>query len=324
MNKARITYVDFGAGIMILWVIISHVIHAHWQMALDGWWGTTDLNLLLDNVHAFIDETGSLKLNPITDICPYLFFFMPWFFYKSGQFFKKRGVIELVKKDARKFLVQFLIWSTIGYVLYLCYSYISGSLSFHSVIYSTLRKLFLEGSVEINGPLWFLLTIFGVRQVANLILPDREDRLYKVKSISIVVAGISVAYVLYLANFRLTPQWVANGAAGLSFFTLGYSLQQYSGNYLLTEVMCLAGIITFNNVCRCITKYLDKISRPFKSIGKNAMIIYVSHGLLYTFVTYTLPALGLNNLMPYTLWLIVGTYVLFLPLFYYLNLQIKK
>ena len=35
----------------------------------------------------------------------YVFFYMPWYFYKSGTFFRERGVKETLAKDFRKLIL---------------------------------------------------------------------------------------------------------------------------------------------------------------------------------------------------------------------------
>ncbi len=141
MPRQRIPFIDFAAGIMILWMIIYHALCYEWGFISRG-----------------IEIT-----NPCVYF-PYLSFFMPWFFYKSGQFFEKRPMKESLSKDARKLLLTFVIWSAIGYTFYLLFGTLNHSLTLRSATYSIARGLFLTGKVPINEPLWFLLTLFGVRQ----------------------------------------------------------------------------------------------------------------------------------------------------------------
>lgn len=350
MVQNRIQYIDLGAGIMILWMIISHAVHASWNVSLYSASCLEDISVLND-FHAYIDETGEVRLNPIIDILPFLYFFMPWFFYKSGKFFKKQDVLNLLKKDADKFLYQFVIWSAIGFVFYLIFCYLNDTLSFRSIVYRPLKQLFFEGSVEINNPLWFLLTIFGVRQIANVILPNKEERLFKAKCLCVILVGVLAAFLLHLYNNHYIPQWVANGSAGLAFFTMGYAFcgyetkwwillpcigiyiaeciwgfsyidmrknYLYSGYYLLNIVESYAGIVVFNNLCRFISTHTH--AKFFQLVGRNAMIIYVSHGVLYAGI----PNMINNSMVPYTLWIIIGSYIVFLPTMCYVKNRIDK
>ena len=101
MDSKRIPYVDTVAGIMILWMIFQHAVQSAWEI------GT----LSPGEMYAW---------NPNTWF-PYLNFFMPCFFYKSGAFYKKRSVKELWYKDSHKFLRTFIIWSLAGYIYCLGY-----------------------------------------------------------------------------------------------------------------------------------------------------------------------------------------------------------
>ena len=94
-ERTRLPWLDFASGIMILWMIIYHALQTAWNYELNGLWNITDLSLLPEGVHAFINSEGNLEvLNPCL-VFPWLHFFMPWFFYKSGQFFQKRSVKDI-------------------------------------------------------------------------------------------------------------------------------------------------------------------------------------------------------------------------------------
>jgi len=80
MDNKRLTYIDLGAGVMVLWIIMGHAV----------------------SVVSFTPPENQLQL-PLT-----LFFALFWFFYKSGQFFSKSDVIELYKKNKRKLISEFV------------------------------------------------------------------------------------------------------------------------------------------------------------------------------------------------------------------------
>ena len=354
MTQERISYIDLGAGIMILWMILGHAFSAsHWmEIGLHELWNVTDASLIPEGVHAKIGPDGKIRAMGMSAYIPsVLFFFMPWFFYKSGQFFRKRSIKDEWKKDWDKLIRQFLIWSAIGYVLHITFMSINGVITLRNATYSVLRGFFLNGHIELNVPLWFLFTLFLVRQVANILLPQENDRYYWAKCAAIIVIGQLVAFGCYCTDFRLMPLWVANGSAGLAYFTLGYCLSKYETKwwllvpcvlgyaacciwgfpdvgmhsnectsalkYILSLPGGVAGIVSFNVLCRYISKYLHYLSVPFEYVGKYAMIIYVSHGILYITIQRILNSFELTSLMPYTLWLILGAYVLFLPAFCY-------
>ena len=344
MSK-RIRHIDIAAGVMILWMIIYHAICYAWSFDLRDYWWMDDLSLLPAGLHAIINNEGRIEtLNPCV-LFPYLSFFMPWFFYKSGQFFKKKSINELWIKDSSKLLCTFVVWSAIGYIFYLVFNFLQHTLTFRSATFSIVRGLFLTGKIPINEPLWFLLTLFGVRAIANITLPNKEDKWSWLKALGLAAIGYMIAYLAYRVNYRLLPYWIANGASGYAFFVLGYGLREYeskwwiimpslciyllccvvgfpmvdmmfnkliAGNYLLWMPVALCGIVTFNTVCRFISKYIS--IKPLELVGQYAMPIYVMHILVVLTIQFVIYYFKIEILYSYMLWLFLAGYVLFLPL----------
>lgn len=352
-GMSRLPWLDFASGIMILWMIVYHAISTAWGYEIHDLWGITDVSLLPAGVHAFIGIEGTLEvLNPCL-VFPWLYFFMPWFFYKSGQFFTKRSVKDLWKKDSRKLLKTFVIWSLVGYIFYLFIGLFDGYLTLRNSTYSIVRGLFLRGQVPINTPCWFLLTLFGVRFVANNLLPERDDKYAAWKIISMVAIGYVISYLAYRFNHRLLPYWVANGAAGLSFFALGYAMRDWeqkwivlissvvvcvvgsiigcpivdmfpnklvNGDYFLWIPVSLCAIIIFNTLCKFLCRYIR--IKPVELIGKNAMIIYVTHILVLTLVVEFVPITRLSTNL--VIALIIMAYLLVLPILCWFKNNIRN
>ena len=341
----RIRHIDLGAGIMILWMIIYHALCYSWSFDLSDYLGISNLSQLPKGLHAYVNYDGQIEMINPCIFFPYLSFFMPWFFYKSGQFFRKRPWKEQLDKDARKLLRTFVIWSIIGYVMFLAFGVLQHTLTLRSATYSIVRGLVLTGKVPLNEPLWFLLTLFGVRLMANLTLPERDEKYYIAKILILALMGYIVACLAYRFNHRLLPYWVANGAAGFSFFVFGYSLKEHenkwwliipclvvyivccfigfpmvdmmfnkliAGNYLLWLPVALCGIVTFNTICRFTCKYIS--IRPLEIVGQNAMTIYVTHILIVLTLQFIITYFELTSLYSYTLWLYLAGYAIFLPL----------
>ena len=335
MTKERISYIDLGSGIMILWMILGHTCMAA------GFTGTP------------------ARESWISDYVPnFLFFFMPWFFYKSGQFFYKRNTKELWNKDWKKLINIFLVWSAIGYISYLFSLVVYDDFTFRNVVYLVVRHFILGGSIDLNHPLWFLLTLFGVRQIANIILPREADKYYWLKCVVIILIAYSIGLGVYCINYRLVPIWIANDSTGLAYFTLGYCLQKHEVKWwllvpcLLGYITCcilgfpgidmhsnscenvvryvvslpasFVGIVTFNFTCRLVSKYLTYISLPFENIGKYAMIIYVSHGIIYGSIPWIIDSLHYTISHTCAFWVILGTYVIIIPLLCILSPKFSK
>ena len=348
----RADYIDVGAGIMILWMITFHALLSTYR--LDSF-AISELSL---NITTLKNGWGVyLPKSPVV-LFPYLHFFMPWFFYKSGQFFSKRDSYSLLVKDWKKLLTPFLLWSFVGYVFFVVFCCMDGSFSIRKVTLDVLSTLFFDGHVSINGPLWFLLTLFLVRQVANVILPSTNDKYYWPKIISIVLIGSCAAYAFWHWKIKNLPLWIINGTTGFVFYALGYSMHKYETKwwlivpcamcyivccvwgfsvvgmrtnvlltpnklYILNIPECFAGIVVFNVCCRIAVeychKYLHWLLAPLKVVGSYAMVIYVTHALLYKSVVNITMIYKLGAVIPYTLWIILGLYIVFLPLFCYVS-----
>lgn len=135
--KSRERYVDAVAGIMIAWMILIHC----------NYFSETRLHF-----------------------AKFLGFYMPWFFYKSGMFFTPKESTFLIKKDAKKLLRYFIVYSFIGWGVWCVCGLTDGSLVFKECINDPVRQFLHHGSIQGNGALWFLLSLFIIRQLANVLL----------------------------------------------------------------------------------------------------------------------------------------------------------
>ena len=61
MSENRLKYLDVASGIMTIWVIVFHAIYPMY--------GTDELKVI-----------------------PWLYYFMPWFFYKAGMMFHPKEI----------------------------------------------------------------------------------------------------------------------------------------------------------------------------------------------------------------------------------------
>lgn len=323
MEEKRLTYMDIAAGIMIVWVVLFHALGSGWVL-----------------------EQGHEVPNTCL-VFPYLHFFMPWFFYKSGMFFKHTERKELWKKDAHKLLKPFVIWSVVGYVLFLLFAYVGNYLSFYKATVSVAHDFILKGSIPVNEVLWFLLSLCAVRWIANEILPKRGDRYFIVKCLAIIAACYLITYLCYRFNHRWLPRWIANDFAGLAFYTLGYWLRDYehkfwiiipcaivyllgcfcgftmvdmwsntllSGYYLLWIPSCFCAIVLFNNVCRWIDNLSIYLSHILSAIGRYAMPIYITHALLIILMSEFITFIALPSLIAYASYVILVGLLITLPL----------
>lgn len=330
MTTQRLPHIDMAAGLMVLWIILGHT----------------------NSVIYFIAPDHQLYY-------PQVFFFaMFWFFYKSGSFFTKRAVLAQWKKDQPKLLGQFLFWSSIGYAIYLLFRHLAHNLNWHDATYNIFMEFLHEGHIQLNMPLWFLLTLFLVRQVGNCILPDKADKDGWIKCLLIAAIAYAVAFACYHFQLRSLPLYVANSAAGLAYFALGYGLNRYADKwwlivpcaagyiaccvwgfpgvgmrenvclndftYLITLPASFCGIVTFNAACRMLSRYLHWLAAPFAFVGRYAMTVYASHGIIYASALWLFDLYQFPALRPYILWLLIAAYLVLIPIFYFFEQALKS
>lgn len=352
--NSRISYIDLAAGIMILWVLAFHaMMHANKLELI--WLQQMGLDYLSQCRHVVMNTNGTLKALMPQQYFPYLHFFMPWFFYKSGQFFRKKQPLELLKKDANKLLKPFAIYSAIGLVVYLILKFLAGKASVATCIVAPIHSLWKAGCVPVNGALWFLLTLVIVRMAANVITLAANRG--GIRSALIIAATYALSCAFYKWKLDFIPYWCVNSTTGLMFFVLGYWLAQYEtkwwlwipcvivyianciwgfsavgmrtnvllcGNYWLNMPCVLAGIVTFNVLCRLIAEYMPRFSSAFMFVGQYSMIIYVTHGLIYKTAFELLKMYSPTSIMPYSFWIIIGAYLLFIPPICYIYYRLQK
>ncbi|MBQ0088570.1 MAG: acyltransferase [Prevotellaceae bacterium] len=282
MSENRLKYLDLASGIMIVWLLLYHALYP----------------MVGDNISGKI---------------PFLYFFMPWFFYKSGMMFHLSNSKKLLKKDYSKLIRTFIIWSIIGYVVYLLWHGCKlHDLSLRIALYCPIRSLALGGSIPLNSALWFLPVLFLVRQIANY-------GISKIHPLWMVLFSLIATAIMLTIKSRFFPFWLSSTCWGLFFFCVGYYLKDkenkwwvtlvalilcagsyftaipsvYSDNspqwhnFMLWLPACVCACITFNNVCRWLERSIDNVCHGkwffpiFSYVGRNSMTYYVGHYLIF-------------------------------------------
>lgn len=177
--------IDAVAGVMITYMVFTHACQ-HYGLNDTAWYMTLE--------HM-------------------LFFFMPWFFFKAGMFFKVRDNMETFYKGIKRLIVPFVKWSLIGHVCYCFVCWFNGDLHLSSVV--PYRSLITAGSIPGNLPLWFLLTLFVCRVIFN-ILQNKGIHTGIVTAFSLLMA-----FLMHKVGF-VYPYYFANVWTGLFFMSVGY------------------------------------------------------------------------------------------------------
>ena len=241
---------------------------------------------------------------------PWLFFFMPWFFYKSGHLFNIKNNRDLVKGDFKKLIGNFVIWSVIGYVCLIIHTLVmENTVTFRQAIYTPIRSLVLSGSIPLNSALWFLPVLFFVRIIANFAIT-------RWKIAYICLTAVIMAIAIHFMQIQYLPSYIYNTAWGLFFFCCGFALKDHERNpvliaislivvgfsiyysdipsvykcedfisgksYVMWYPVSVCGCVVFNNVCRWLDK--DRRFPLLKYIGKHSMVFYAAHYPIFRIV----------------------------------------
>ena len=263
-----------------------------------------------------------------------LSFFMFWFFYKSGMFYKERKRKEILLGGGKKLMIPFIVFSLVGHLLQCVKMFMEGDTNLVHYILSPIKQVVLSGSVGGNLPLWFLPSLLAVQLMYTW--------LYKyVRDEWIVLLSLTVAYALHAMNVS-KPLYIGNVSLGLVIFAFGHVMRelQYKRmvlvlcgivyllllilsvgsidfrvngvgkeSYLLPVMFSLCGCIVINNLFRkgqwriWILKY----------VGERAMSFYVLHWLVLLTCRIVLSLCGTNDRMTF-LWVSILSCCVILPL----------
>lgn len=270
-NKA----IDSVAGIMITYMVFTHVCqHLGYEHSA--------IYMTLEHI---------------------FYFFMPWFFFKAGIFFKIEDNKIILKKSFNRLICPFILYSLIGHICYCGICYLQGNFHLSLLVpYS----LLLQESIPGNLPLWFLLTLFICRIIFNFLVKKGLCIFW------IAFASLLLAFGMHLIDFK-QPFYIANTMTGIFFISVGYictrqvkisppillscliiymlsmiypsfvgmrSNHLYYGSYMLWIVYSLCGII-FMNFLGC--KFLNN-TKVLSFLGTYSMEIYCLHWIPLLFL----------------------------------------
>ncbi|MDR5580342.1 hypothetical protein BJP75_00015430 [Bacteroides thetaiotaomicron] len=282
--KNRDYSLDFLAGILLLQIIYNHC--------------------------CSISKSVSIDLS-------FLAFYMPWFFYKGGMFFKTLESKQMLM-GGKRLLLPFMKYSIIG----LSIDFILSQLKDVSVLDFSLRQvkyILLQGSFFGNLPLWFLPALFGARLLSNYFVNHKWNMILSVTllyTVSILLNYIQVNVTSYI------PYMVCTICTGTMFFLLGALLKdiQYDkhiflisgfvyitflyfgipiidmrtnltvhGFYCLWLPFSVSGCLFFNNIVHHISvRFIESEYNLFTCVGTNSMTYYVWHWIFLLPANYLL------------------------------------
>ena len=245
-------YLDTASGILLLHMICYHC----WQWA---------------------------ELPPDAIWLRILSFFMPWFFFKSGMFYKNQSADKVIKKCFRKLIIPFLIFSIIGEIFDIIRILsIGAQWNIISGIKTIIGSLLKTGAIFGNYPLWFLPSLFAVRIIYNCLnKTKRHESLWL-----LLIIPILLFYTVKIAHIEL-PYYLYNVPTGLMFYMLGDKLRHIRlSNIILISIVTLylISVIFCPQINEICLRYFNN-QNIFSKIGNKSMPIYCWHWVIILIVS---------------------------------------
>ncbi len=156
------------------------------------------------------------------EVMAWSFFFMCFFFFKAGYFNKtvSGNSREYVKDKAKRLLIPYVVWGTIGFLVYALYLPFEYQRYHHPIEPMTWSHLWSTSSFWGNEPVWFLFSFFSA-----YILVHFMKKIHIVKPISVFQTVLLltfpfISYWLYTQHNPL-PMSLSNVFMGVFFFYVG-------------------------------------------------------------------------------------------------------
>ena len=234
MEKSqRKDYLDTISGIFILFMVILH-----WKEHL----------LWLNPLYQFLE-------------C-FLYFFMAWFFFKSGFVFNNtRNFSETMRGSIRRLLVPYFIYSVLGYAIWGIRLLLENNLHIN-YLYIWVAEIIWKGAIWTNGPLWYLIGLFIIRLLYSLIGNNQRYVLL----CTVAMCAIAIA----MHNYRVDiPIMCYNIPLGAFFFGLGLILSKYDSLLKNRTIIYLCSTIFIFAMMVCpstVSVYENKLCQGYYSV----------------------------------------------------------
>ena len=192
---------------------------------------TFDLLYALAIIMVVDDHTKS-QLGILKGIFPYDSFFMPLFVFVSGYFYKKQNVIENLKHKTKKIFIPYMIWNIVMLIITIAIDAILGTNWARGISNAKiLKSFFLEPLVTTNGPSWFVIMLFWVailyNLIRNVIKPNKVND-FILTFVSIFIGLISVYLCANGWNKRNSViLFLLRTIFYMQFYHLGYIFKEY-------------------------------------------------------------------------------------------------
>ena len=278
INDSRRKDLDIVSGIMIIYMVYGHMV----------------------TILGFE--------NPCALLWRLLFCFMPWFYYKSGMFFKSKSLRAVMAGSGKKLLIPYCQYSLFGIFCYWFILFWQKDPNWIHFFLTPIKDIIYTGALGGNAPLWFLPSLCAVHIIFQYLMLHRW-RAWMIMTFSAVASIILYGAKIVFYGEAIYPYYLFNIIAGTFFYSFGYLLRerQYSKYVILLAIIVYSSILYFNfssldfraNDLRegsyllylpfalsaiVIINYLAKITLSLKSaplilqfVGRNSMLIFAIH-----------------------------------------------
>ena len=302
MPKTRYEYLDNLSGVLIIFMILFY------HLPLFCGLGETCPFVIL---RSFFD------------------FFMAWFFFKSGMFFKEnRSIREEVMKCWHRLIVPYLFINALCIIVPSIIHW-GGP----ATVGAQLKILVTKESGALCAALWFLLSLSIVRIIYATLLGKLGIHPWLlITGFLLLAVGMNI-YSYHVADDSLIKSltgytvhsWIGNVFLGALFFGLGVTLKQkqferkelvwiclilylvhllfpsyldfrynQSPHYLLSIAYYFTGIILFNNL---FFKTMNRRIPILTHIGQNSMVYYITHFTFFKLLFEVYARCGISNVL---------------------------
>lgn len=179
-----------------------------------------------------IDSHVSGRIGIFNSIFPYDSFFMPLFVFASGYFYKRISIIKNFKHKVKKLIIPYVIWNiamlciaaSIDKIFNIDWAHIPNFKSF-------IEMFFLYTLTSLNGPAWFIIMLFWVSVLYNIIYNiSKENNIYDIVTTVILFIMGSISVYLCTKGYNTKSRvylFILRTVFYMQFYHYGYMFKKY-------------------------------------------------------------------------------------------------
>ena len=252
----------------------------------------------------------------------FFFFFLPWFYFKSGMLSDiKKPLQKSLSKWFHSLIIPFVIFSFWGILVYNIQRLLVGDIVLLQSVKTSIHETIILGSCWYNKPVWFLLTLFLCKAITSYTMQYIKPIV--LLTIAFIFAyGHSLLYheylnfigntclaiICYISGYLLKNiQWnnklyyIATAIYIVVFLFLPVNIDArgnfvYYGFYPLGVLVSILGCISINNAFK---RYEFLNNSVLRWIGRNSLQILVFHFPILRFFGTALRRVDLVMIYPY-------------------------